>query len=503
MADNKKSATRTASEMKEWYKSNKRNIENFAKSQEIWKQVVDPTKSSKIKNINRATKDNVLNYLQNPANNESNLRMTSNYLYYRSHVYMKLVDFFANMFMPNARTVIPDYSINKKVNMQKNLKAYSETIDILSRMNLDFYSKIFWTTVLKEDVYFGIYWLDDTGFTVINIPADYGKIDGIYNTGNFSWSLDMSFFTRHSDFLEWWGEPFKSMYSTYEKTGQRWQRVPSEHSVAFKFRSEDIDIVIPPFAGLFGKFADLEDMSDYAAIQAEQDIYKFIWMEMETISGSKMIDDWKVDPETAQIWFDRMNDKALPDYTASAMVPGKLNTISFNDDASTQTNRYDNAMKSILDIAGGSQVLYGSGIRTSAAFEASMIAAENFALSSMLPQFSSWIKMVLIKNMKKPCSVKFHKVSPYSKARFMNDLLTGSQNGVPDIMTWNTLNGFDERETLALNSLQEELGIPDKFKPVSTSYTQSGNSGEIGQGAPEKDATVDGLTESGERDRNG
>lgn len=500
MAKDNKSAnstSRTASEIKEWYQENKQNIENFANAQEAWKQLQNVAKNTKQKTINQQTKENVLNYLQNPSSNEANLRNTSDYLYYRSYIYMRLIDLFAGMVMPYARTVIPDYDVRKDNDMSKVLKSYGETIDTLEKMNLELYAKTFWTYVLKEDVYFGVYWLDDTGFTVINIPADYGKIDGIYATGNYSWCLDMSFFNKNQDALEWWGEPFTSMYKAYQKDRNKWQRVPAEHAVAFKFRTDDVDTVIPPFAGLFGRFADLEDMSDYAAIQAKQDIYKLIWMEMETISGSKNVDDFKIDMKLAQEWFNKMVEDALPDYAAAAMVPGKLNTIGFNDDAATQTNKYDDAMVSILDTAGVSQILSGSTIRTSAAFEASMIAAERFALGTMLPQFSSWVKMVLTEHLTKPCQVKFHMVSPYTRARFMDDLLTGSQNGAPDIMTWNTLNGFNEKDTLALNALQTELGIPDKFKPVSTSYTQSSEGG-----APEKDATVDGLTDSGERDRN-
>lgn len=508
MATSKNSAegtsTRTAAEMKKWYEENKKNIENFAIAQEAWKQLRDVTKSTKIKTINQVTKENVLSYLQNPSSNETNLRKVSDYLYYRSHIYMRLIDFYAGMVMPSARTVIPEYDIVKDTDVSKNLKAYQQTIDAIGIMNLDLNAKTIWTYCLKEDVYFGVYWLDDTGFTLINIPAEYGRIDGVYTTGNYSWSMDMSFFRSHKELLEYWGEPFESLYREYENDRIKWKQIPPEHSAAFKFRTDDPELVMPVFAGLFAKFADLEDMSDYEAIQAAQDIYKLIWMELETISGSKNVDDFKVDVTMANEYFQKMVNDALPDYTAAALVPGKLNTIEFDDDAATQTSKYEKAMESILNTAGAAQVLCGSAITTSAAFEAAMIASERFALTTLLPQFSGWIEMVLGTFLSKACKVIFHMVSPYTKDKFMDKLLTGSQNGLPDVLTWNSINGFSEKDTLALNALQSALGIPDKFKPLTTSYTQSGNAdgytSEIGQGAPEKDATE--LTKSGETDRN-
>ena len=144
MAENKKSATstsRTASEMKKWYQDNKQNIENFAKAQDAWKQLQDVSKNQKLKTINQQTKENVLEYLQNPSSNETNLRKTSDYLYYRSYIYMRLIDLFAGMVMPYARTVIPDYDVRKENDMSKVLKAYGETIDTLEKMNLELWLK--------------------------------------------------------------------------------------------------------------------------------------------------------------------------------------------------------------------------------------------------------------------------------------------------------------------------------------------------------------------------
>ena len=98
--------------------------------------------------------------------------------------------------------------------------------------------------------------------------------------------------------------------------------------------------------------------------------------------------------------------------------------------------------------------------------------------------------------MDKPCKVKFFEVSTYTKDKFRKDLLENAQNGLPTKLAINSLSGFSELDTLALNYLETEvLRLQDSLIPLSTSYTQSSNQG----GGQEKD--VDELTDAGARTR--
>ena len=55
------------------------------------------------------------------------------------------------------------------------------------------------------------------------------KIDGVYATGNFSASMDVTYFRSRQYELEAWGEPFQSMYRAYESTGIKYQTLPPVH----------------------------------------------------------------------------------------------------------------------------------------------------------------------------------------------------------------------------------------------------------------------------------
>ena len=221
----------------------------------------DVTKSQKPKTISTFNKDTIVTYLQNPSNNEKNLRNLSRYLYYRSHIYFRVIEYFANMLMPEARTIIPRTDLVKGIDNTKMLKSYNDTADLLERMHLERHAKRLMTPLLREDIFYGVYWLDDTGMVVIPLDPDYCMISDITSYGNYLCAIDMSWFRSRQDILEFWGEPFQSMYEEYTSTGIKYQQIPIEHNMCFKFR-DDYELIIPPFSGSFIEITNLLNLSD-------------------------------------------------------------------------------------------------------------------------------------------------------------------------------------------------------------------------------------------------
>ena len=64
--------------------------------------------------------------------------------------------------------------------------------------------------------------------------------------------------------------------------------MPDEYAICLKARAEDWETVVPPFSGLLSGIINLIDLDDLQAIADAQDIYKMIWLELETITGSEM-----------------------------------------------------------------------------------------------------------------------------------------------------------------------------------------------------------------------
>lgn len=488
----------TVAEIKEWYSKNKSRIEDYAKAKEAL-ILKDVTKST-TKTISTFDKETLRTYLQNIGSNEKNLRNLARYLYYRSHVYARLISFYANMFCLYARTVVPVYNPSEDNNKDEVLKSYYETLKVLETMDLQREMVNVYTVCLLEDIFYGIVIYDETGMIILRQDPDYCSISGKYLTGDFSYSINMSSYRNKRDIIEAIGEPLSSMYRAYESTGEKWQPVPDENCLCLKFRADDWEIIVPPGIGLFNSLINLSDLEDIEAVADAQQIYKMIWLKLKTIGNN--MDDWEISPDLVISYFNKMISEALPDYVSAAVVPGDLETIDFDNDNATDTRKVATATETVLNTAGGAEILNGATISGTTAFNGAEIANTEYSISTLLPQTQSWVNRFLSYHVGTPAKVKFFPVSVYTIENFRKNLLTAAQNGLPTKMAYNSTLGFSELDTLSLNYLEEDvLGLSDKLRPLSTSYTQSGAGDDGRPTLDDVDLTDDADASREKRDR--
>lgn len=476
----------TVAEMRTKYESLQSRIDRFEQADDAIKKLRDVTKNRN-RTISTFDKEKLRSLLSNIGSSEVDLRNLSWYLYYRSQVYARIINFYANMFCLDCRSIIPDYDLVKGGDQNKILKSYQETIDFVDSLRLqqEFYN--IYLTCFIQDVFYGVIFHDDTGTFILPLPADYCRIVGKYMTGDFAYAIDCSYLKKYPELLEWFPEPLETLYREYDSTKQKWQTMPEEYAICLKFRSEDYQTNVPVFNQLFNSLINLSDLEDIQAIAAEQEIYKMLWIELETISGSKSVDDWKIDPALVSKYYNKMLD-SLPEYITASIVPGKLQEISFPNDTARDTTKVAQATETVLNTAGGAEILNGATINNTYAFKLATIANTEFAISSLLPQTQSFVTRYLGQNLGNPCKIKFFPISVYTKADYKESLVSDAQYGIPTKLAINTLNGFSEKDTLAINFLENDvLNLAEKFVPLSSSYTQSGTSGEVGEGRPEID----------------
>lgn len=486
----------TSAEMREWYEKHKKSIENFERSQEVL-QLLDPSATS-TKTFNTFSKETLRTYMKNPLTNYKNLRNLSRFLYYRSQTYRRLINYNANMIDLNYRSVIPMVDLVKGVDQQKMIKSYYETLVILNVMNLPLEFLKAYITCWIEDVFFGCVYYDDEGFFILKLDPDYCKITGIYPSGDFAFDYDMSYFSRKQDILEMWGEPFVSMYRAYESdtVNGKWQPMPDENCVCMKLNVNDWETPIPPYIGLFDSLINLEDLKEITAIADEQEIYKLLSFKMPLLKNSQDYDDFAVDPNTAIKYYKVITD-SLPDYANAILNPGlEMEDVSFEHDQASDVNKLETTTKSVLSISGGAAVLSAQNVSSSTSWKAAIVSDEEYALSSLLPQTQAWLNRFLSYQLKDPAKVKFMEVTKYSRLDFKDSLRQDATYGIPVKLTINTLNGFNELETLSMAHLEKALDLTSLFVPMASSNTM--NTGDL-SGSEEK--PVSELTDEGEKTR--
>lgn len=492
-------------EMAEWYENNKKTIENFAKASESIYNLRDVTKSIQNRSIQTIDKETLKNQIKNIGSNEKNLRNTARYLYYRSNVFFRLVNWYADMWNLNCRKVVPYYDLTKDNDVEKFKKSYSDTLDFLDRLNLQGNMTEVLTNVYVQDAYYGIRYTDDVGTFFYYLDPDECVIDSRYSTGDFGFAVDMSKWknNQRQQIIEFLGSPLKEMYSEYEKTNVKYIHMPDEYAVCFKYRTDLWDLCVPPLLSIFLNIASLEDLVD---IQAEADaisIYKLIYLPLTTISGSKSSDDFEIDPALSKRYFDRLVSDAIPPNVGAAMVPGKeLKTIDFSKTVDSDVNSVEKAQNQILATAGGGAVINTSNITSSAAFNAWLKAETEFALSSLMPQVNGACNRWLSYELSNPAKVTHFEVSVYTQKELADQMLESCKYSYSNRIAYNTLIGISERETMAFEFLETQvLGLTNTMNhPLNSSFTQSGSSGEVGEGRPATDGN--NLSPSGERDRN-
>ena len=472
-----------------------KRLANFEQATDA-KLLKDITKTQ-TRAISTFNKENLRNYLLNIGSNEKNLRDLSWYLYYRSMTYMRLCNFYGNLLELDCRSVIPEMDLVKGGDANKMQKSFNETLKVIDIWHLQKEFRDMALIAMIQDVFGGIWIEDDTGLFIWQIPAQYVRITGKYMTGDFSLAMDMTYIRSHQELLEYMPDPLQSMYNEYESTRQKWVLVPDEYAVCIKFRSEDPDSILPPFVPLFNAIINLSDLEDAQAMADALSVYKLIWLEMETLSGTNMPDDWKIDPEIMAEYFVRMINEALPEYVSAALVPGKLNTISFEDQADNDTTKVLKATETLLNTAGGAEILNGVTISGAEALRIAQIVNSNFILKPLLPQVEAIVNRHLTYTLGNPSHVKFHYVSSLTKDKFKEDVLTAAQNGYPAKFMIGSAFGLSEKQTMTLNFLEEQIfGLTELFTPLRTSYTQSDEGGR-----PKQSASDTGDESADKRDR--
>jgi len=465
-------------EQLEKYQNDFNGISTFAEDgiSKAIKALRDVQSTTINRTIRTFSKETLRTYLQNISSNEQNLRNLSRFLVYRSQVYYRIIMYYATMLCMEARTVIPPYDLTAPLSPDEMLRVYQDSLAVLDTLNLQYEMLKAAIVCWREDVFYGCNYYDGETHFIYQLDPDYCKINGQYGTGDFAFCMDMTYFRSRQALLEMIGEPFTSMYNAFGgNNDERWQQMPDEYCVCFKIRSEDWETVVPPLVGIFNALINLSDLEDIEAIADEQAIYKLLWLELQTINNTDNVDDWKVDPEVVKQYYNRMIREALPDYATAVISPVPIREISFPFDAASDTTKVQKATESVLNTSGGAQILNSASISGAEAFRAAMKSDSAYGLGTLLSQINSWLNRFLSYQVSTPCEVKLFPVTPYTKADFRKELIENAQYGVPSKMAIGVLSGYSEREILAMNYLEEDvLQLSLRFKPLQSSYTQSG-----------------------------
>lgn len=447
-------------------------------------------------------------YLKSPFAYQSQLRNLSRYLYRLCYEYKRICTHFATMICGDTFNIVPLIDPTQDNNPDEVLSKYYETLIRWQRMNFENeLTKLLLTAWREDTVYAYVY--DDSdqegGTCFFHIlDGDYCKVSSI-EEGVFRFAFDFSYFKSHKAELDFYDTEFTTKYNAYDKDSSlRWQELDPDRQICLKVNSDDPKMDYPPFAGLFSKIINLLDLDEIQSVKDELSAYKLLVARLKPLSGTDTPDDFEVDIQTALKYYNRLAE-ALPDCVNAVLSPLPIEAIEFKNLNNTEdTDMLSSAMSNIFKTIGG--VILDNDKTGSTIFNAQIISDMKIAQATLLPQIQRWVNLyfnyIIGEN---HAFIKYiDGVCPYTRKDKRKELLESAQNGMPTKLEISILDGKSPLETISQLYLENDvLGLSDKFIPLSTSYTQSGNAKNgtdpITGGAPEKDVTD--LTDEGSSTR--
>lgn len=471
-------------------------------------QLIDLT-SSKTKSYTVYSKDNLRTYLQNPSTeaNQKNLRNLSEFLYTVSHVYRRLVLNKANQFDAKSYIVYPKLNDNGDVE-ESSYQNYIKTSNYVQGMHLDTQVRKCLIKAWLDDVVYGFCYgePENDNFFIHILNPDYCKISSVdYYSGKINFAFNFSFFDGSNSFyLDVYDPIFNKMYNSYKSDSKlRWQELPPEKTFCLKINEENLDYPIPPFSGMFNSLIDLVDLSQIQAVKDELSAYKLIWAKIPTISGSKEVDDFAVDLELANQFYQKLQG-IIPDGIALGLSPLDLNDINFEANAAEDTNVVNKAYQNLIE-ANGDIVLNSNKITNSESFKRAMMV-ESATAMSVVHQFNTFVNFYIKNNLGiEDVIVEFSDVSKYFKDDKIDQLLKLGGYGVPIKNQLISLLGISPAQARSLEYLEDKIGLAKTkwVSPLVSSNVQSGNidNGDGSDGRPKKDDSEIGSDGVATRDK--
>lgn len=450
------------------------------------------------------SKESLRTYLRNPAtdSNNKNLRKLSNYLYTVSHVYRRMINYKAHQINCKVWSAYPIVSMVEENDEESILKEYERVVNIVKAMHMETQIYKLMLTAWKHGVVYGYIYGDpetDGTFYIHLLDPDYCKIScASYDHGVLGFLFDMSFFMGNEGLLEYYDKEFTTLYNQYQSDNIRWKQLPIERTICIKIDPDNLDYAIPPLSGLMESIISLTDLQ---AAQEEIDSlqnYKMVYGKIDTISGSKNVNDFEIDLDLALAFMQKIGG-SLPDNVGYGVSPLKLDTIEFKDDDASDTNVLSKAYSNLIE-TNGSIVLNSNRITNSTAFKMAMLVECQDAMEP-IRQLNAWLKFYLKYNHGvESVVVEYSDVSPYFMGDEIDKYTKLAGLSLPIKTELAAMINANPQKSFGMDFLERRLlkiGTERWTNPLVSSNTQSSINTE--GGAPEKSESE--LGDEGIEDR--
>ena len=371
---------------------------------------------------------------------------------------------------------------------------------MLSSMNIKTQIPKILTVCLREDVFYGTFWVTNDSITIQQLPSDYCAIETIEgNVPNVSFNF--RYFDAHRELLVNYPQEFTKKYEQYKREmSNAWIELDAPNSFAVKCNADILEYALPPFAGILREVFELEDYRALKLAKTALENYAMLAMKLPMTEEG----EWGIDLKKAKEFW-RNLDAVLPEEIGSVLTPMDIDKISFERTHTGDVDTITDAEQNLFTAAGVSSLLFNNPNASANALLLS-IKADQCLTYGIVKSVGDVINRFLqAQSYGKNFCVNFLDVSPFNRKEAGEAYLKAAQYGLPTISAYAASQGIGQAELDGMSFLETTvLQLQDIFKPIRSSTQMSSDElekkGATDQGgAPTKE--VGEITESGERDQ--
>lgn len=446
------------------------------------------------------TKSDISDYLADPYKYEKQLREAVTYIYGASSHFRRLIQYFVGL-SDLAYVIQPSKIDPKKANKRTVGLNYRKVANMMASMGVKTQLPKILTVCLREDTFYGTFWVTGDSITIQQLPSDYCAISSIENNVP-NVTFNFSYFDTRPLYLNYYPQEFRVKYELYKKdiVRSKWIELDCPTSFAIKCNTDILDYAIPPFAGILREVYDIEDYKMLKQAKTELDNYAMISMKLPLDDNG----DWGIDLDKARDFWSNL-DSVLPDEIGSVLTPMDLNKISFERSNNGESDTVADAEQNLFTAAGVSSLIFNNAKASANALLLSIKADQAITFGIVKSIEDAINRLIQSYSYGKNFKITFLDCSPFNRKEVGDAYLKAASYGLPTISMYAASQGLAQSELDNMSFLETDvMGLQDMFRPIVSSTQMSTKPVESNAATDEGGAPTKGvgeISDSGEQNQ--
>lgn len=445
-----------------------------AKNSTAWNESFEYYRSiRKVKNYTKEEAERIINSGSLLAQQQ-----LSRNFFLKDGFYKRIIIYYATL-LKYVGILIPNPAFGNKLSTPYIFKRYNNALDYLEKMKLPQLLTNFSLRALIDGCYYGVIQsVTRDDFVLLDLPAEFCRSNFKDFHGNDILEFDVTYFNSIVDAdvrkqaLKVYPKIISDHYRRYSK-GQvktKWVKIPSEIGFCFPFT----DDCRPLFLEIIPATIDYDDAVDVNKERDLEEIRKILVQKIPHLQDGALL----FEPPEAEVMHSGAVNMMKGNKNISVLTTyADVDAIISKASSEATTNSLEKSLQNVYSNAGASQQIFAPTGSQALPTSITNDMALMMILANKYSHFLSYIINSLFANSNINFKYTVLPISWYNVTQYITDTLKLAQSGY-SILLPAIAADLSQKDLINIKELENEaLKLTEVLKPLSSSYTQSGEVG--------------------------